>query len=575
MDISDDGNAPQADIKIQDSEVIYQVYPSSFNDANGDGHGDIKGITEKLDYLSYLGVDALWISPFYPSPEGPEGDGGYAVTNRRDIDPRFGDLDDFKELLQQAHDRNIRVYIDDVLPHTSNEHEWFEASRNREAGFEDFYVWHDGIEDENGEKQPPNNWLSVFGGGAWEWDDTREQFYFHHFLSSQPALNLNKTEVQDAVLDDMKFWLDMGVDGFRFDSLPYANYDPQFRDNSWMNGKTEGGWEDQYFDHSHVQDQTLELVERIRALTDSYPDKKTTLGEVICGKDGGRNPIEPAASYTDPETGLDMCYTDVFRAISQDIDHGTLKGVIGTIIEKFPHGGHCNALGNHDSPRIASREMDSVEKPYKDKALRQLFQLMAVLPGSLSIYQGDELGLTDAAIPEDIKPEQIKDPVAETKGIEHCRDGVRTPMPWESGQKNAGFSDDDTPYLPVPDKHYHKAVNKQIQNPGSMLNFMRSVVQWRKEQPAIKHGTAKILDTQAPLIAILRQSEEQDLLCIYNMSNKDVMIKPSDILEDNILGSLGISEGEVMKIEPYGNEIRGGIIGATCATPQIARKPAP
>lgn len=572
MSSSEHDHQHDGQIINNDSEVIYQIYPSSFNDANGDGHGDLQGIIQRLDYLSYLGVDAIWISPFYPSPEGPEGDGGYAVTNRRDIDPRFGDLDDFKELLDEAHSRNLRVYIDDVLPHTSDEHEWFEASCRRESPYEDFYVWHDGVEDENGDLQPPNNWLSVFGGGAWEWNDTREQFYFHHYLTSQPALNLNKTEVQDAVLDDMKFWLDMGVDGFRYDSLPYANYDPELRDNSWMDDKTEEGWEDQYFDHSHVQPQTLDLVKRIRDLADSYPDKKTTLGEVICGREGGRNPMPVAAEYTDPETGLDMCYTDMFRAIAQDTGHGYVQGVIKNMIKLFPNGGHCNALGNHDSPRIASRDMEGVSEAYKQKALRQLFKIMAALPGSLSIYQGDELALTDARIPDDIREDQLKDPVAKTKGVEHCRDGVRTPMPWHSGRKNADFSVADETYLPVPDAHYHKAVNKQIQDPASMLNFTRSLIQWRKNQPALLNGQTILLDTQEPILAFLRRSEEQDLLCVFNMSGSATMLKPSDLLDEETLERLSISKDEVMSIPPYESDFRGGHVYMQSYCPQPKRR---
>lgn len=549
------------------SEVIYQIYPASFADSNGDGIGDLQGIISKLDYIAFLGVDAIWLSPVYPSPPGPEGDGGYAVTDRRGIDPRFGTLDDMKQLIAEAHRRGLRVYMDDVLPHTSHEHQWFEKSRNREPGFEDFYIWHDGAVGKDGTRRPPNNWLSVFGGEGWEWDDKREQYYFHHFLKSQPALNLNRKEVQDAVLADMKFWLDLGIDGFRYDSLSYANYDPEFRDNDWLevNGK---GWDQQYFNHSHCQPQTAELVERIRQLTDSYQERKSTLGEVICGRAGGRNPMPVAAEYVDPQKGLSMCYTDVFRAITHKTDHGYLQGVVKNIIKHFPDGGHCNAIGNHDSPRIASNEMGSVPEYYKGRAIKQLLRLLATLPGSLSIYQGSELGLPDARIPEDIPLDKIKDPVAQTKGLEYCRDGARTPMPWHSGSKNAGFSVSDDPYLPVPDDHYHRAVSKQVQDPGSMLNFMRALMIWRKSQPALIRGHAAVLDTQWPLIAFTRKSGDQTMLCVFNMSEKEMMFRPSDLLDGETLKALSMSKEEVMKLEPYGSDFRGVQVYMPAFAPQ-------
>lgn len=206
------------------AEIIYQVYPASFRDSNGDGHGDLKGVTQKLDYIKGLGADAVWISPFYLSPPGPDGDGGYAVTDYRAIDPRFGDANDFKELLAEAHKRGLRIYIDFVLAHSASDHEWFEKSRRREDPYTDYYVWHDG-RIENGQRVPPNNWKSVFGGEAWKWDQQRNQYYMHHFLPSQPKLNLNEEKVQNAVLAEMKFWLDLGVDGFRLDALPFSNHE--------------------------------------------------------------------------------------------------------------------------------------------------------------------------------------------------------------------------------------------------------------------------------------------------------------------------------------------------------------
>ncbi|MFN3828012.1 MAG: alpha-amylase family glycosyl hydrolase [Micavibrio sp.] len=561
------------------TEVIYQIYPATFCDSNNDGHGDLQGIISKLDYVRALNVDAIWLSPIYPSPSGPEGDGGYAVTDRRAINPDYGSMEDFRQLLCEAHKRNLRVYMDDVLPHTSDRHEWFKASVRREEPYKDFYIWHDGhIVD--GERRPPNNWLSVFGGGAWEWNDERQQYYLHHFLKSQPALDLNNTVVQDAVLADMKFWLDMGVDGFRYDSLSYANYDPQFRDNPWMNDGR--GWDSQYFAYSHCQPQTVELVARIRQLMDSYPDKKTTLGEVICGQEGGRNPMPLAARYVDRARGLDMCYTDAFRAIQYNTGHKYLQDLLRGFFTNFPEGGHCNALSNHDSPRMATHVGAQVPEAYREQALRQLMRLMAVLPGSLSLYQGEELGLPDAVVPRDIPHDRIKDPVAATKGVEYCRDGSRTPMPWHSGSRNGGFTASETSYLPVADEHYHLAVNKQSQDPGSTLNFMKALLSWRQQQPAlvqksgnlslvwqqqaqaapraegfVNENAGQVLPTMAPILAFTRRSPEQTLLCVFNISSQSTMFKPADLLDQTTLNALGLSPDEIMRLPAYGSDFRG------------------
>lgn len=586
MDAQNSAGIPPAH-QGRPTEIIYQIYPATFCDSDNDGHGDLQGIISKLDYVRGLNVDAIWLSPIYPSPAGPEGDGGYAVTDRRAINPVYGTLDDFRQLLDEAHKRGLRVYMDDVLPHTSDQHEWFKASVNRQEPYTDFFVWHDGHM-VDGQRQPPNNWLSVFGGGAWEWNDTRQQYYLHHFLKSQPALNLNSTTVQDAALADMKFWLDMGVDGFRYDSLSYANYDPQFRDNPWMNDGR--GWDSQYFAHSHCQSQTIELAARIRQLMDSYPQKKTTLGEVICGREGGRNPIALATEYVDAATGLDMCYTDAFRAIQYKTGHQYLQDLIRGFFDRFPQGGHCNAISNHDSPRTATHVSEQVPEAYRDQALRQIMKLMAVLPGSLSLYQGEELGLPDATVPRDIPQDRIKDPIAATKGLEFCRDGARTPMPWQSGSANGGFSGSNYAYLPVADEHYHLAVNKQLQDPGSMLNFMKSLLAWRQQQPALlqnkgdvtlawsEHaassptGDGHVLPTMYPLLAFTRRNPEQTLLCIFNISSQSTMFKPADLLDHPTLGALGISPDEIVRLPAYGSDFRGAIAPHQQIVPP--RKPA-
>ena len=541
------------------AETIYQVYPASFYDSDGDGHGDLMGVTQKLDYIKSLNVDAVWISPFYLSPSGPEGDGGYAVTDYKAIDPRFGTAEDFETLLKEAHARGLRIYTDFVIAHTASDHEWFEKSRRREEPYADYYVWHDGIEWE-GRRVPPNNWKSVFGGEAWAWDDARGQYYMHHFLKSQPKLNLNEAKVQDAVLGEMKYWLDMGVDGFRLDALTFCNNDPQFRNNPWLYGtwpNVKEAWDQQRFDHSMCQPQTVDLIARIRQLMDSYPQKKSALGETIAGPDGGWNAMAVAATYVDRDHGLDACYTDASNAISQQTPHDYLKDLFRRLQNTFPGGGHCNAIGNHDSVRTATRIGWALPEPDRPAALRQIMKLLLSMPGSVCLYQGEELGLPQARIPEDIPRDKLRDPV--TVGPAACRDGSRTPMPWETGKKNAGFSTSDEPYLPVPASHLDKTVRQQEFDQNSMLHFMRGLLAWRKNQPALICGEAVVLDTAAPILAFLRRSEDQTLLCVFNLDSQKASFKPSDVLDDETLAALSLKKDEVMAMDGHGSSFTGTV----------------
>ena len=541
------------------SEVIYQVYPASFNDSNADGCGDIPGITKKLDYIKSLGVDAIWISPMYLSPPGPDGDGGYAVSDYRSIDPRFGTMDDFKELLKEAHARGIRIYTDWVIAHTSLDHEWFEKSQKRDEKYKDYYVWNDGI-DWYGKKSPPNNWKSCFGGEAWEFDKKRGQYYLHHFLESQPALNLNKKEVQDAVLEEMKFWLDMGVDGFRIDAIPFSNYDQQLRNNPWLYGtwpNVSERFDQQRHEHDIIQPQTIDIIARIRQLMDSYPQKKTTLGEVTESRNDGKGPLPLAASYADRNKGLDMCYTYVANFISQQAGPDNIGNLIRDIENNFPDGGHCLSISNHDSWRTFARTEANVPEAQCLDAQKQLMRMFFSLPSSLVLYQGEELALPQARIPQDIPFDKLKDPVAQTYGPGACRDGSRTPMPWEAGKKNAGFSTSDEPYLPVPASHYKKAVDVEEKDPVSMLNFMRDLIAWRKNQPALVQGTTTVLKTSWPVLAFVRRSEKQTILCVFNLSGGKASFTPSDVLDDKTMKELSLQSKQAIVLEGYASSFAG------------------
>lgn len=531
------------------SEVIYQVYPAAFYDSNSDGHGDLQGVIQKLDYIKSLNVDAIWISPFFLSPQGREGDGGYAVTNYRKINPDCGTMEDFEKLLEKAHKKGLRVYTDFVLCHTANDHEWFEKSRNREPGYENRYVWHNGHMHE-GRRSPPNNWMSVFNGPAWTFDDKRQQYYLHHFNTSQPALNLNDRGVQDAILGEMKFWLDKGVDGLRLDALPFANYSPDMQDNPWMNGGWEPGrerWDKQYFQHSMCQPQTVELVARIRKLLDSYPTRKTALGEVIAGREGGTQSMKVAAEYLDPEKGLHTCYTEgLIKFWYKYPTAGALKDLIKESVRLSPDGGFCNNPSNHDFPRAATRMTADAPEELRGTIIRQLMALNVSLPGSLCLYQGEELGLPQARIPEDIPHDKIRDLVDS-----RCRDGARTPIPWETMEKNAGFSTSDTPYLPVPESHYPRSVDLQEPESESMLNFTRRTLLERKINPAMSRGKTVLLDTPEPLLAFLRQTGDQTILFAYNMSQRSISFKPSDYLDEGTLRKLKIRPAMTISLGAY------------------------
>jgi alpha-glucosidase len=542
------------------SEIIYQIYPASFMDANGDGHGDLKGITQRLDYIKSLQVDAIWISPFFKSPDGPKGDGGYAISDYRQIGQKFGTMEDFDVLIKEAQSRGIRVYTDFVMCHTSNEHEWFEKSRNREPVYEDRYVWSPGKKDTvgnlilvDGKPIPPNNWKSVFGGPAWTYDDKRQEFYLHHFNNSQPALNANQKHVQEAILGEMKIWLDKGVSGLRLDALPYANYDPQLRDNPWM--WNSDAWNAQYFEHSICQPQTVDYVRRIRKLFDSYEarglGKRTAIGEAIAGKNGGLGSMEIASTYIAPKTGLDMCYTEMqfWRYPSAR----EMRDKLNSSLQHFPDGSICNVLSNHDFSRASSRMLPpDAPEDLRTTILKQLMTINFSLPGSVCMYQGEELGLPDARIPEDIPYDKMQDLLDS-----RCRDIARCPIPWDHRLKNAGFSGSDTPYLPMPESYAARAVNIEEAERGSMLNFTRSLIAERQNSPALRIGDTKVLNINDELFAFTRSTEEQTVLIVANMGPYTIEIKPSDFLDQQTLEKLHMTEDSKMIIGPYDVSKRG------------------
>ncbi len=483
--------------------VIYQIYPRSFADSNGDGVGDLPGITAQLDHVASLGVDAIWLSPFFTSPMN---DFGYDIADYRDVDPIFGTLEDFDRLLERAHALGLKVIIDQVYAHSSDEHPWFRESRSsRDNSKADWYVWADPKPDGS----PPNNWQSVFYGPCWTWDARRGQYYLHNFLPSQPNLHVHNPEVQEALLATAKFWLDRGVDGFRLDAINFAMHDPELHDNPPVAegvGKRTRPFDFQhhFFNQSHAEIPVF--LTRIRKLMDGYGGR-FTVAEV-----GGEQADREMKLFTHgPDRlhsayGFNFLYADM---LTPELIHSTIDLWPGAPKEGWPSW----AFSNHDAPRVVSRWLQGRDPA--DFAQQAMLLLMS-LRGNVFLYQGEELGLPQAEVPF----ERLQDPEAianwpETQG----RDGARTPMPWRSGAPNAGFSPVE-PWLPIDPRHLPLAVDRQEAEPGSMLNLTRRLVALRKKHPALRGRAIRSVDVPLPLLAFERGEGEQRLLCVFNLGDE-------------------------------------------------------
>lgn len=490
--------------------VIYQIYPRSFRDSDGNGVGDLPGIVERLDYVAGLGVDAIWVSPFFASPMA---DFGYDIADARAVDPLFGTLADFDRLLDKAHRLGLKVMIDQVLSHTSVEHAWFKESRaSRDNPKADWYVWADPKDDGS----PPNNWLSIFGGVAWRWEPRRQQYYLHNFLASMPDLNFHNPAVREAVLEDLRFWLDRGVDGFRLDSINFCYHDAALRDNPakpWDKRVGRGFRPDnpyafQYHYYNNTQPENLAFLERIRALLEDYPGS-TSLGEI-----SSEDSLATMAEYTRGRR-LHMAYS--FELLTEDFSAAHIRTTVESLEAKLRQGWPCWAISNHDVARVVSRWGRGRASP---RLAQMLTALVCSLRGSVCIYQGEELGLTEAELPF----EALQDPYGiafwpNFKG----RDGCRTPMPWDQSE-HAGFSA-GTPWLPVPPEHRALAVSRQETDPDSTLHAFRAFMKWRRGQPALREGEIHFLDTPEPVLAFTRELAGERVLAVFNLSAAPVQVE--------------------------------------------------
>ncbi len=485
--------------------VIYHIYPLSFADSNNDGYGDLPGIIERLGYVKSLGVDAIWLSPFFTSPMR---DFGYDVSDYCDVDRLFGTLADFDALVARAHALGLKIIIDQIYSHTSDQHAWFAESRaGRDNAKADWYVWADAKPDGS----PPNNWQSVFKGAAWTWDARRRQYYLCNFLPEQPDLNVHNPEVQEALLGVARFWLERGVDGFRLDAINFAMHDPQLRDNPAMPegiGKRTRPFDFQHHIYNQSHADIPRFLERVRRLTESY-NCPFLVAEV-----GGEQADREMKHYTKPGERLHSAYgfhylyadavtPDLVRACSQVWSGGDNEG--------WPSW----AFSNHDAPRVVSRWAGQRDQ----RAFAKLSMLLLVaLRGSVFVYQGEELGLPQGEVPF----ERLRDPEAianwpHTLG----RDGARTPMPWRSGAAHAGFSTIE-PWLPVDPAHARIAVDAQEHDPNSTLHFARKAIALRKRYSCLRDGAIDFLDAPAPILAFVRGEGREAVLCVFNLGAEPI-----------------------------------------------------
>ena len=494
--------------------VIYQIYPRSFQDMNGDGVGDLSGIIQRLPYVASLGVDAIWISPFFPSPML---DFGYDVMNYRDVDPMFGTLADFDALIERAHGLGLRVMIDLVLSHTSDQHRWFRESRSsRDNPKANWYVWADPKPDGTA----PNNWLSIFGGSAWEWDSERMQYYQHNFLKEQPDLNFHEPEVQDELLAVARFWLERGVDGFRLDTINFYFCDSELRDNPALAPERRDystapevnpyNWQEHLYDKSRPE--MIPFLRRLRAVMEEFGDT-ACVGEVGDAQRG----MEIMGEYTHGDDLMQMCYA--FEFLSPEPPSGRR---VGSVLRKFAtvaaDGWACWAFSNHDVERHVSRwHLDPQQA-------RTFLALLLTLRGSVCLYQGEELGLTEAYVPY----EDLQDPYGKRFWPKfRGRDGCRTPMVWMSDNLNGGFSD-VRPWLPVAPEHLRISVAAQEADPDSMLAFYRRMLAWRKSRPALAKGGFEIVATSESLVCFIRRLGGAAVLCAFNLGTDPLTVSLPD-----------------------------------------------
>ncbi len=492
--------------------VIYQIYPRSFQDSDGDGVGDLQGIINRLDYLQELGVDAIWLSPIFPSPMA---DFGYDVTDYCDIDPLFGSLETFDQLLASAHDRGLKVILDYVANHTSSEHPWFMESRSsRNNAKRDWYIWRDAKE--NGE--PPNNWVSFFGGGAWAWDSQTEQYYLHLFSKNQPDLNWRNPQVVKAMHDALHFWLDRGADGIRMDAVTLLIKHAEMPDMPQPDDQL-GAELLQKHTYVHNQPELHDLLRDFRQLFDEYDGRR-----VIIGETGDLNPVKLVSFYGRNLDEIHLPFNFIPMHMPWQAD--MMKQAVVDYYAALPAGATPNfVFGNHDISRLATR--------YGWLNHRSVGMLLLTLGGVATLYYGDELGMTDVLVPQ----EQRQDLMAQGYlDNEEGRDPARTPMQWHNGA-NSGFTvKGSKPWLPLADNYQTVNVDMQKGDPTSTLEFYRSLIALRQRLPALQCGSfVMVEDAPENALIYLRQYNEQRLLIVINFADTEFALDLSRLAQGVVL----------------------------------------
>jgi alpha-glucosidase len=513
--------------------IIYQIYPRSFQDSNHDGVGDLRGIKQRLPYLIELGVHAIWLSPIFTSPMA---DFGYDIANYTDVDPLFGNLADLDSLIDAAHRQQLKLILDLVPNHTSDQHPWFvESKAFRDNPKRDWFIWRDPAPDGG----PPNNWLSEFGGSAWEFDPNTDQYYYHTFLSAQPDLNWRNPAVRNAMHDVMRFWLRRGVDGFRVDAIWFLIKDDQFRDNPHNHDFRPGGLPRDELIPLYTADlpEVHDAISGMRRVLDEFPDR-VLLGEIYL-------PIERLVAYYGRNLeGVHFPYN--FALLTAKWEAHSLARLINEYEAALPSGGWPNwVLGNHDRPRLATRVGP-------DQA-RVAAMLLMTLRGTPTLYYGDEIGLQQAAI----LPEQVKDPFEKNvPGIGIGRDGCRTPMQWDA-TKSAGFSD-ASPWLPVADNYQYQNVDSLRQDKGSLYWLYRRLIDFRRKHVALAEGSYKPLMANRNLLVFFRELRDERVLIALNMGPEHIVVSfPDEKLSGHVLlSTFADREGKVVRasIDLRGNE---------------------
>jgi alpha-glucosidase len=507
------------------SGIVYQVYPRSFMDANGDGVGDLQGVLAKLDYLQWLGVDAVWLSPIYPSPMA---DFGYDISDYCNIHPLFGTLQDFDRLLADCHRRGLKLILDFVPNHTSDQHPWFlESKSSRTNPKRDWYIWRDPAPGGG----PPNNWLSNFGGPAWTLDKETGQYYFHAFLRQQPDINWRNPELREAMHNVLRFWLDRGVDGFRVDVIYHIMKDDQFRDNPRNPAYKPGMNPHHEFLSTYIADrpEVHNIIAGMRKVVDEYP-QRMLVGEVYL-------PIERLVMYYgEGGAGVHMPFN--FQLITLPWNAQSIRDAVAHYEASLPSYGWPNwVLGNHDNPRIASR----IGRPQAKIAAI----LLLTLRGTPTMYYGDELGMHDVPI----APDQVQDPFEKNvPGMGLGRDPERTPMQWDASP-NAGFTQSQAkPWLPIAADATTVNVAVQRDEPESMLSFYRRLITLRRNEPALSVGGYAALPVDGELVAYVRNdadcSNGKCFLVVMNLGKSDARFSPQSYRGRVVIGTHADREGQ-------------------------------